>query len=181
MTAGLRPCRGDRRPGDGAVLVEFALLIPLLLMIVFGLVTAGLAFSHKLALHHSARETGRYGATLPVSNFAGLDEWMDDLAARAIENSGGSLRAGAPGFELCIAYVHPAGVNPDDVTKRRLESPSGSVLYELGSRCFDDGRPDDERRVQVRLKREAEIQAFLLRRTVDLTSEGVSKFEAGGL
>lgn len=166
----------------GATLVEFTLLLPVFLMLLFGLVTSGLAFNHKVSLTHGARETGRYAATLPVSNFAGLDEWLDDLAARAVDNAGGSLDPGAPGFASCVAYVHPAGVvGSNDVTKRRMESPQGTVADRNLNWCFDDGRPADERRVQVSLTRTADVNAFVFSRTVTLTSDAVTKFEAGGL
>lgn len=171
---------GKPDPRSGAALVEFTLLLPIFLMLLFGLVTSGLAFNHKLSLTHGARETGRYGATLPVSNFGGLSEWLDDLAARAVQNAGGSLDPGAPGFEVCVAYLHPVGTGDTDRTLQRYESPEGTVDYAY-EECFPDGRPVDERRVQVSLTRTADIQAFVFNRTVTLTSKAVTKFEAGGL
>ena len=54
-------------PGDderGTALVEFALVLPLVLMLAFGVVTAGLTYNHKIDLTHAAREGARYGATL---------------------------------------------------------------------------------------------------------------------
>ena len=45
-------------------MVEFALILPLVLMLAFGMVTAGLTYNHKIDLTHAAREGARYGATL---------------------------------------------------------------------------------------------------------------------
>jgi Flp pilus assembly protein TadG len=43
----------------GAVAVEFALLLPLLLSLVFGIIQFGLALNEKLTLTHAAREGAR--------------------------------------------------------------------------------------------------------------------------
>jgi Flp pilus assembly protein TadG len=48
----------------GAALVEFALVLPLVLMLAFGIVTAAVTYNHKIDLTHAAREGARYGATL---------------------------------------------------------------------------------------------------------------------
>ena len=53
-----------RSDEQGTALVEFALILPLVLMLAFGVVTAGLTYNHKIDLTHAAREGARYGATL---------------------------------------------------------------------------------------------------------------------
>jgi hypothetical protein len=169
---------GDRE--TGAALVEFALLLPLFLMIVLGLVSVGVAFEQKLGMTHAARESARHGATLPVTNFTAfpnpLDAWLDELALRSVADADGSLDAGAPGLLICVAYVHPDGAAANDVTRRRVETGLG-VAYSDAT-CFADGRPDDERRVQVGVGRDAELTAFVFTQTMSLRSEAVARFEA---
>ena len=46
----------------GAVAVEFALVIPMFLMLVFGIVEFGRAFNIQVSLSEAARETARYTA-----------------------------------------------------------------------------------------------------------------------
>lgn len=46
----------------GAVAVEFALVIPIFLMLVFGIVEFGRAFNIQVSLSEAARETARYTA-----------------------------------------------------------------------------------------------------------------------
>lgn len=51
-----------RRPqsdDDGAAVVEFALLAPFLVLLVFGIVEFGFLFGQYLDVRHGARETGR--------------------------------------------------------------------------------------------------------------------------
>ncbi|BAS10180.1 conserved hypothetical protein [Arthrobacter sp. Hiyo4] len=46
----------------GAVAVEFALVIPIFLMLVFGIIEFGRAFNIQVSLSEAARETARYTA-----------------------------------------------------------------------------------------------------------------------
>lgn len=172
-----------RSGGDGgAALIEFALLLPLLLMVILGLVSSGVAYNHKISLVHAARETSRYGATLPVSNFLSdpdpMARWLDELAVRAISDATGSLDAGTPGLRICVAYVHPQGSSATDSTRSRVETASASATY-LTSECFADGRPDTERRVQVEVGRDADLDALLFQTTIQVGTEAVSRYEAG--
>lgn len=48
-----------KRFDDGATLVEFALLLPVLVMLLFGLVEFGVAYDHQQALTGGAREGAR--------------------------------------------------------------------------------------------------------------------------
>ncbi len=169
-----------RHREHGAALVEFALVLPLFLMLVLGLVSAGIAYNHKLSLTHAAREAGRFGATLPVTNYATLDLWLDDVAARVADNATGSLEATAPNRYICVAYVFPDGpvASPLDHSRRREESPAGVVTYNDGP-CPNvaDTRPGGERRVQVQVRRDAELDALFFRSTVTLTSQALSRYE----
>lgn len=166
------------RRETGAALVELAVLAPLLLMLLFGIVTTGLAFNESLALTHAAREAGRTAATLPVSNFADLDAWLAAVSLQAINDADGSLDNGVPGRTVCVAYVHPDGTLSTDVTKRQITTPVGPQPTELLS-CFADGRPNDERRVQIVVARDSEINVILFSVDVTVDAEAVNRFEAG--
>lgn len=164
----------------GAAAVEFAIVLPLLVMIVFGIISFGIIFHHKLSLGDGAREAARYGATLPVTNFATagdpMAQWLDTIAARAIADATGSLDPGIPNRTICVAYVHPDGTSGVDSTRQRSEI-GASITYAT-TPCFNDGRPNDERRVQVRLGRDADFMVVLASKTIPLSAESVSRFEA---
>jgi Flp pilus assembly protein TadG len=51
---------------DGAAVVEFALLVPMLVVLVFGIVQFSIAWDRQQALHAAAREGARLGA-LPAT------------------------------------------------------------------------------------------------------------------
>jgi Flp pilus assembly protein TadG len=55
--------RGPKTPKElGAVAVEFALIIPIFLMLVLGIIEFGRAFNIQVSLSEAARETARYTA-----------------------------------------------------------------------------------------------------------------------
>jgi len=62
----------------GASLVEFALIMPLLLVLIFGMVDAGWAFFQNLEVRHGARE----GARLAVVNFGDEAAVIAETCAR---------------------------------------------------------------------------------------------------
>lgn len=175
----VRPGNNERRE-RGAALVEFAILLPLFVTLIFGMVTIGIAFERQLGVTHAARESGRHGATLPVSNFAGsaspIDAWLDAVATRSVADAGGSLDPGTPGLFICVAFVHPDGTTAADSTRRRVEDPLGALYADEA--CFSDGRPDAERRVQVQVGRDSDLNAVLFNWTVALRSEAVARYEA---
>ena len=166
----------------GAALVELAIALPLLLMLILGMVSAGIAFNHQLALTHSAREGGRSAATLPVTNFgsgaAAMNAWLDAAALGVLDDATGSLGPGVAGHFICVAYVHPAGVVATDQTAKREDN--GGVVTYSPSGCFVDGRPNDERRVQVQVARDTDFNVLLFSSTLTLDSEAVNRFEAAG-
>ena len=60
------PDRGE----DGAAAVEFALLLPLLVLLLFGIIEFGFAFSTRIQATNAAREAARQAVV-------GIDDWND--------------------------------------------------------------------------------------------------------
>lgn len=163
---------GDR----GAVLVEFALILVLLVALLIGIVSTAIAYNHQLGLTHAAREGARFAATLPITNFASIDEWLDAVAAQASADAGGSLDSSVPGRYICVAYVFDPG-GPNDLTANRVES-GGMVTY--GSTpcpSVTDGRPATEHRVQVRMERDTDFSVVWFSTTIRQTSQAIARFE----
>lgn len=151
-------------------------MLPLLLMLLLGTVTGGLAYSRRLSIENATREAARYGATLPVES--GLNDWLDDVAAVVEGAATGDLDLGVAGRIICVAYVHPAGTAADDQTLRLIIDPVGVRTFSSNA-CYGDGRPADERRVQVQVERASDLDALLVARTVTLKSESTNRFERG--
>jgi Flp pilus assembly pilin Flp len=60
----------DTRDQDGAAAVEFALLLPLLVLLLFGFIQFGLAFNTRIQATNAAREAARQAVV-------GIDNWND--------------------------------------------------------------------------------------------------------
>lgn len=70
----MRSIRQYGRKDDGANLVEFALVLPLLTLFLFGIVQFGLAYDQKQSVNSAAREGARLGAL--------DDSSLEDIAVR---------------------------------------------------------------------------------------------------
>jgi hypothetical protein len=69
---------GVRCPGDGShgqSMVEFALILPVFLIVLMGMLEFGIAYDHRNAMAYAVREGARVGASLGSggSNPAGVD------------------------------------------------------------------------------------------------------------
>jgi len=174
---------GRGRGDDGAALIEFALLLPLLVCILLGIFTGGQTYSQKLAMTNGVREGSRFGATLAVtsssctSGSGTLNCWLSQVADVSQSASEGDMASSVPGFQLCVAYVYPNGTSSSDITTKLVRTSTGDTVVANGT-CFTDGRPNNERRVQVLGTRTGSIEYFFGTATPTMTSQSVTKFEA---
>jgi hypothetical protein len=121
MAVTARRQRPDRRRGRGAVLVEAAFVLPVVLLTVFGVIEAGLFFATSSTTNNAARDGARYGA----ANFAtSADRTVaaDLIRDEVVDSLGGLTSYGTP-LTLWIYEADPATGNPAD--------PSGCTI-----RCF---------------------------------------------
>lgn len=156
-----------RTRDGGASAVEFALILPVFLIITFGAITGGLAVSHKNALTQAARETARYGATLGLD--VGIDPWLTSLKTAAIGAAGSDFVSGSPYW--CVAYVAPGAITGQQVTRSLSSASSLSVA----TPCYTDGRTDAH--VQVELRRNSDFDLGVTTWALTLDSKAVSRFE----
>ena len=74
----------------GAALVEFAVVVPLFLILVFGVIEAGWFFAQEVELRNAARE----GARLAVVDFGNGQEIRDETCSRAdLSGTGATVAA----------------------------------------------------------------------------------------
>ncbi len=92
------------RPERGAAAVEFALVVPLLLMILFGLITTGFAFSDHLSATNAVREGARYGAAADVSNTS----WATSVRDR-VKDTYFNAGATVTDAQICVRLLKSDG------------------------------------------------------------------------
>lgn len=163
--------RAAKPVDSGSVLVEFALILPLLMTIALGVITGGMVLGRQLSVAHAAREAARYGAVLPVDQCqpiaaCGGRNWAELVRSVAVERAGGDAATGG----VCVALVQgpgsaPVAVSPEHTTR-------GSV-----SPCYVDGSVDSGKRIQVVITRSDQIQLFAASLPVTVSSRATARPE----
>jgi hypothetical protein len=99
---------------SGANAVEFALVLPILVMLLFGTMYGASMYNSQQTITQSAREGARFGAILPLSEFGDVagppeDAWFDEVAARAgrVLADDRPLTPGEP--SVCVRFYDEAG------------------------------------------------------------------------
>jgi Flp pilus assembly protein TadG len=83
-----RRSRASRAGERGAVAVEFALVLPLLMALLVGIVTAGLGYNNVLGVADGVREGARFGATTLSSGSWGSTVQAQTMALTTLNLTG---------------------------------------------------------------------------------------------
>jgi Flp pilus assembly protein TadG len=179
----IAPGEQERRRGRGergAAMVEFVLILPVVLLIVFGGITGALSYEHKAETVHAVRDGARYGATVPVGQCdttanCGNRNWAQLVQYVTAQRSDGALSAS----QICVALV-------DGANGAVYSGHSGGV-YTTGTNstfptagCFSDsdGTVDTGRRVHVSAVRGGDkINLIVSSISVTISSSGTARYE----
>lgn len=93
------------------MLVEFSLILPLLLILVFGIIQAGIAFNKYQGIHAAAREGART-ASIPSSTGAEITARVNDALtgvafAAPVNINPGQACAGRRGEQVIVTVAAP--------------------------------------------------------------------------
>jgi Flp pilus assembly protein TadG len=103
-TGGLQMRTIRRRDDRGAAAVEFALVLPILVLLLFGMVTTGIAYSDHLSVTNAVREGARYGAAVDYTA-SGWATSVRDRVEQVYFNAGGTLT----NAQICVRLVNESG------------------------------------------------------------------------
>ena len=67
----------------GQTLVEFALVLPIIVILLFGIIDFGLMLNHRITLQHAVREGARYG--MVTGDCAAIQQRTADRAGDIID------------------------------------------------------------------------------------------------
>jgi len=107
----------------GAVAAEFAIILPLLLILIFGIIQFGLLFQRQSAAHAAAREAARVASLPTVSDADAESRCLEVLAATSLTAS------------PACAVVTSCDSGADDVVVEVTVENSLDVPF-FGSRTF---------------------------------------------
>ncbi|WP_052667462.1 TadE/TadG family type IV pilus assembly protein [Nitriliruptor alkaliphilus] len=154
-------CRLRDERGSNAV--EFALVLPILIMIMFGIFYGGLAYDRQLTLTQGAREGARFGATLPT---APTDDFFDDVFDVALGAAGRHVDASGTDFFACVRFVPESGT---PTTRTRGTGPPGA--------CTLQGTPPSGPHLQVMVARTASLELVFFRAQPLVRGEAFARYE----
>ena len=172
MSANLPGAAGGRLHDGGAAAVEFALLLPVFVMLVFGIISGGLTFERWIGVTQSAREASRFAATYPV-DASNMSQWYLEVATAAAEGAGITIgTTDAATYFICVSFqrssTETAAAPPDGLaTYGTLATASGSCT----------GSTVDENRVEVLIERSSAFDWVLGGSTVAVTGANTSRYE----
>ncbi len=135
-------------------------MLPVLVMLLLGMISAGIAYNQKLDLAHAARQGARYGATLPSTQtfsagYASPNTWAYGVRQYVVDQSGGTLTAA----QVCVSLVE--GATPSVIGGHTTE-PGGQPCITPDAYPSYDAVTDRGRRVQVLVSRPGKIELGVL-------------------
>ena len=150
-----RRARGDK----GVALVEFAIVAPLVFMLILGSITAGVSLSRKNSMTNAVREGSRFGATLSNDG-----AWANDVRDRVLDLAAGDLTSA----QVCVKLVQAPAT----------EIAASSCPTELAGLEPDvTGVTAGECAVLVWARRTSKIEAIVYSDNVTLDSRSISRYE----
>ncbi len=119
----------SRRSRKGQSLVELALILPLLLMIVMGVIDFGRLFGSYIALQNASREGARFASLYSTT------VTVDEIKARAISEAAAT---GYPGIRADQVLVEPpSGWRDGDAVTVRMIYPFQLLTTTIFGRSQD--------------------------------------------
>jgi hypothetical protein len=101
---------------SGQSLVEFALVLPLLLILILGIVDFGLAYNYKNDETHLANEAARFAVvnTCSPCGAQSIEDFVkSDADSGDLTNGGGQIAS--PGVEITFCFEQPVSSPPGQV------------------------------------------------------------------
>jgi Flp pilus assembly protein TadG len=186
-----------RRSDHGAAAVEFALLLPIFVVLAVGTLSAGIIFFDNITITQASRDAARYGSTLPLATTTVLptptgtdsatppgvfvDDWLNQVHDLAKTQAWGSAStdittdANGQGY-ICVAYVRASPTPSVGMgTRSKYSGVPRSYPTSSTAPCFDDGRTDN--RVQVLVRKDGSLNGGFINKKWELVSKGDIPYE----
>lgn len=152
-------------PDEGAVAVEFALVSPILLLLLFGIITFGIVFAEQLSLSNAARQ----GARVAVVNSS--QQTCGDLLAE-VQGAAGTLGMSGTDVSVEVQRVRSGVATTKCLMGASYTAAQAGVVPCAGSQT------NDELRVTARFDSEMAVFALVLSdSSITLSGTGVYRCE----
>jgi Flp pilus assembly protein TadG len=156
------------RRDDGASAVEFALVLPILLLLVFGIISFGLYFAGALGMSNASREAARYGV---VQN-----RTCSDIVTTVKNGVAGTIGINYP---VTVTISRPTSTAPTTCTASI--AANGTVSFPNGNQtkimCQGSKTNQDELTVSTAATANMLIPAFFVSSDFPLNGKGAYRCE----
>ena len=149
--------------------MEFALLLPIFMMLILGMFSGGIAYNRNLDIAHAAREGARYAATFSTESQT-PSAWATRVRNIVKERSSENLADS----NVCVALVNGTA---GGTTVTTAAGSWSAVPAGFPANCFSDNNADGSQRVHVMVKSSARLEALVFTRTIPLAAKGVALYE----
>jgi Flp pilus assembly protein TadG len=160
-------------------MVEFALIMPVFLIIIFGGITMAISYEHKSEIVQAVREGSRFGSTLPLgqcdtTSTCGNRNWAELVQYVTSKRSDGALSTS----QICVALV--TGSTGSVYTRTGGTYTTGTSTTFPTAGCFDDGNAYTDSRVHVSAVKDGDKINLVFRTlSVTLRSKSSARYEQG--
>ena len=160
-------------------MVEFALIMPIFLILIFGGITMAISYEHKSEVVQAVREGSRFGSTLPLAQCdttsnCGNRNWAQLVQYVTSKRSDGALSTS----QICVALV--TGSSGAVYTRTGGTYSTGTTTTFPTTGCFDDGNAYTDSRVHVSAVKDGDkINLVFKTLSVTLTSKSSARYEQG--
>lgn len=161
-----------RRSQRGAVAVEFALVLPVLVMLVFGIIGFGIVLSQQVALGNAARDGARFGT---VGLYSDATAAAGQTCGKVIELT----RTNANALQMAgtdVAVTVRRGPNLTSASAR-CSAAAGATAPSGGNRPCVGAASDDNLYVTATYVSRIEIPLVPMTPTLTLDSTGAYRCE----
>lgn len=167
---------GKTRSESGAALVEFALILPVFMILVLGAFSGANIYNQKMDLTHASREGARFGsvlsttATLTGACAGATSTWATCVQGVAVERSAGDLTTG----NTCVALMK------DDGATVYSDSTHTTSYFSTNSGSACPNYTDSAGRgthVVVTGQRNGKIEALVLSWNMTLKANASARYE----
>ena len=161
-------CRPRRATGDeGAALVEFAIIMPLVFALFLGMFTGGISLSRRNSMTNAVREGARLGATLPEDG-----AWVAAVQGRVVQLAAGDLTSA----QVCVQLVQKSDTSADIIRKSLLPAGCSGVTPPTLT-----GVAEGECAVRVWASRTTVLQVVFFSQTITLDADAIGRYERSGV